>query len=141
MSIDLSGVSAASGSSQVWSGASARAPASQKMTNLFDQIDTSGSGSITQSQFEQAFQTRNPPKDFKAAGADAIWSQLDPSNTGSVSKQDFVSSMTTLMKQMRTHHQSESTMQSSAQSVYQTISSSRATLQGLIISSQVDVTA
>ena len=64
-------------------------PASQKMSNLFDQIDNSGSGSITQAQFDQAFQTLNPPKDFKAAGADAIWSQLDPSNTGSVSRQEL----------------------------------------------------
>jgi hypothetical protein len=32
-------------------------PPQQKMSTLFDSIDTSGSGSITQAQFQQAFQT------------------------------------------------------------------------------------
>ena len=64
-------------------------------------IDTSGSGSITQSQFEQAFQTKNPPAVFQKQGADAIFASLDPAGTGSVSKQDFVSTMSKLMASLR----------------------------------------
>jgi hypothetical protein len=144
MSIDLSGVSTSANTQQIWSGASPRLPASQKMSNLFDQIDSSGSGSITQAQFDQAFQTLNPPKDFKAAGADAIWAQLDPNNTGSVSKQDFISGMTAMMQQIRAghhHHGDDGSARSSAQSPAQTISASSSSLQILISGSQVDITA
>ncbi len=95
---------ATSSTSQVWSGASAPMSPTQKMSGLFDLIDTSGSGSITKSQFDQAFQTQNPPASFQSAGVDVVWNKLDPNGTGSVSKQDFVSTMTTLMKQLRGHH-------------------------------------
>src|ERR1035441_8721687 len=83
------------------SGASGNMPPNQKMTSLFDSINTSGSGSINQTQFNQAFQTLNPPAVFKAQGADAIWSSLDPNGTGNVSKQDFVNTMKDLMVQLR----------------------------------------
>jgi hypothetical protein len=73
----------------------------QKMSNLFDQIDTTGSGSITQSQFSQAFGQLNPPASFQAAGPAAVWSQLDPAGTGRVSSPDFVSGMTAQMKALR----------------------------------------
>ena len=95
---------AGSGPSQIWSGASAPMSPTQKMSGLFDSIDPSGSGSITKSQFEQAFQTQSPPASFQSAGADAVWAKLDPNGTGAVSKQDFVSTMTTLMKELRGHH-------------------------------------
>jgi Ca2+-binding EF-hand superfamily protein len=71
------------------------------MSNLFDSIDTSGLGSITQSQFEQAFQTQNPAAVFQKQGADAIFASLDPTGSGSVSKQDFVSTMSGLMASLR----------------------------------------
>jgi hypothetical protein len=83
------------------SGASAGMPPQQKMSSLFDTIDTGGSGSITQAQFTQAFQTYNPPAVFQAQGADAIFATLDPNGTGSVSKQDFVSGMSGLMASLR----------------------------------------
>lgn len=85
---------------QVVSGASMRMPPAQKMANLFQQIDTSNSGAISKSQFEQAFQTLNPPPAFKAMGADAVFSKLDPNGTGSVSKQDFINGI----KPMVTHN-------------------------------------
>jgi hypothetical protein len=85
----------------VMSGASAGSPPQQKMTSLFDQIDSSGSGSISQAQFLQAFQTMNPPAVFQNQGADAIFSALDPSGSGSVSKPDFVSTMSKLMVSLR----------------------------------------
>ena len=141
MSMDIASLSASTSASQIFSGASARMPASQKMSNLFDQIDTSGSGSITQAQFDQAFSSLNPPKDFKAAGADAIWSQLDPNNTGSVSKQDFVNTMTSIMRQMRTGHHHDSGASSSAQSPSQTISASASSIQSLLPGGQVNITA
>jgi EF-hand domain pair len=98
--MDISGITSSSGLHAV-SGASTGAPPQQKMSNLFDSIDTSGSGSITQSQFEQAFQTKNPPAVFQNQGAQAIFASLDPNGTGSVSKQDFVSAMSGLMASLR----------------------------------------
>ncbi len=89
------------------------------MSDLFDQIDSSGSGSISKSQFEQAFQTLNPPGSFQKAGADAIWSKLDPNGTGTVSKQDFVNTMTTLMKELRGHHHQQQASATGAASVSQ----------------------
>jgi hypothetical protein len=143
VTIDISSVANSTNTSQIWSGASARMPASQKMSGLFDQIDSSGSGTISQAQFNQAFQTLNPPNDFKAAGATAVWSQLDPNNTGSVSKQDFISGMTAIMRQLRADHGgSGSSPLSSIPSPSQTISTSAATLQNTIASGQrLDVTA
>jgi Ca2+-binding EF-hand superfamily protein len=98
--MDISGIASSSGLHAV-SGASNGAPPQQKMSNLFDSIDTSGSGSITQSQFEQAFQAKNPPAVFQKQGADAIFASLDPAGTGSVSKQGFVSTMSKLMASLR----------------------------------------
>ena len=107
----ISGVSAISGGyrPQVTSGASMRQAPAQRMTNLFNTIDTSGSGSITKAQFEQAFQSMNPPQGLQSMGADAVWNQLDPNNTGSVSKQDFVSTMTNVLSQMHAQHASAAT--------------------------------
>src|SRR5579859_3847419 len=83
------------------SGASMSAPPQQRMSNLYNQIDSSGSGSITQAQFNQAFQTLNPPAAFQSAGADAVWNSLDPTGSGSVSQQDFVAGMKDQMVQLR----------------------------------------
>jgi len=98
--MDISGVGAAGGMHAV-SGASSSGPPQQKMSSLFDSIDTSGSGSITQAQFDQAFQGKNPPAVFQKQGADAIFASLDPNGTGSVSKQDFVAGMSKLMASLR----------------------------------------
>jgi hypothetical protein len=100
VSISVSGIANSSGMSAM-SGASAGMPPQQKMSSLFDQIDTAGSGSITQGQFNQAFATKNPPAVFQNQGANAIFSQLDPNGTGSVSKQDFVGTMSKLMSSLR----------------------------------------
>jgi hypothetical protein len=100
MSMSISGVGSAS-IPQIVSGASSYAPPAQKMSNLFQQIDTSGTGSISQSQFQQAFATLNPPANFQAAGANAVFQQLDPTGSGSVSKSDFVSSMMSMMRTLR----------------------------------------
>src|ERR1700731_4257653 len=99
--MDISGVSSSSGLHAVSGASSGAPPPQQKMSDLFDSIDTSGSGSITQAQFDQAFQTRNPPAVFQQQGADAIFASLDPSGSGSVSKQDFVATMSKLMASLR----------------------------------------
>jgi hypothetical protein len=111
--MDISGVGAASGMHAV-SGASSSGPPQQKMSDLFDSIDTSGSGSITQAQFDQAFQTKNPPAVFQQQGADAIFASLDPSGSGSVSKQDFVATMSKLMASLRADNAGPSGSQPSA---------------------------
>ena len=120
--MDISGVGAASGMHAV-SGASSSGPPQQKMSDLFDSIDTSGSGSITQAQFDQAFQTRNPPAVFQQQGADAIFASLDPSGSGSVSKQDFVATMSKLMASLRADNaggsQSAASLAASVQSLNQ----------------------
>ena len=109
--MDISGVGAAGGMHAV-SGASSSGPPQQKMSSLFDAIDTSGSGSITQSQFDQAFQSKNPPSVFQKQGADAIFAALDPNGTGSVSKQDFVAVMSKLMASLRAGNTGQSGSQS-----------------------------
>lgn len=116
-------------SAQAVSGASMRKPPAQRMAQLFDQIDTSNTGSITKAQFEQAFQTMNPPAALKSMGADAIFNQLDPNGTGSVSKQDFVSGMKDVLSQARSaHHHRNST----ASSTSSTLASSLQSLQSTI---------
>lgn len=127
MSMAISGMGGSASTPQVWSGASMRTTSSQKMSNLFDQIDTSGSGTITKAQFEQAFQTMNPPQAAQQAGADAIWAKLDPNGTGSVSKQDFVSGMSSAMSQLRQqhhHHGGAHAAAAQSSSATQTLSSS-----------------
>ena len=100
MSMAISGLG---GASTPWtvSGASSYASPTAKMSNLFSQIDTGSSGLINQDQFNQAFTNLNPPGVFKAAGADAVFSSLDPTGTGSVSQADFISGMTSLMSSLR----------------------------------------
>jgi hypothetical protein len=100
MSMDISGIGSSS-MLHAMSGASAGMPPQQKMSSLFDKIDTSGSGTISQAQFDRAFQALNPPSVFQQQGSDAIFSSLDPNGTGSVSKQDFVTGMSQLMASLR----------------------------------------
>jgi Ca2+-binding EF-hand superfamily protein len=118
--MDVSGVSAAGGAHAV-SGASSSGPPQQKMSSLFDSIDTSGSGSITKAQFDQAFQSQNPPAVFQKQGADAIFASLDPSGTGSVSKQDFVAGMSKLMASLRADNAGSSSSSSSLGSSLQAL--------------------
>lgn len=95
-------ISGISGSAPiVMSGASRSISPQQKMTNLYQGIDTSGTGSITKDQLSEAFQTMNPPAVFQKAGVDAVFSQLDPNGTGTVSQSDFVSGMKSLMVSLR----------------------------------------
>ncbi len=85
-----------------YTGASgARIPASAKMANLFDLIDNSGAGVITRSQFDAAFQTMQPPRDFKSRGADSIWSSLTSGQSSGITKNDFISGMLAQMRSMR----------------------------------------
>ncbi len=100
MSMSISGSGGAAGP-MAMSGASMRMSPQQKMTNLYQKIDTAGTGSITQSQLTQAFATMNPPPAFAKAGANAVYQQLDPNNTGSVSQADFVSGMKSMMVSLR----------------------------------------
>jgi len=100
MSMTISGIGG-TGVPHAMSGASPAMPPQKKMSELFGNIDISGAGAISQAQFNQAFQTLNPPAAFKAAGANAVWNALDPNGTGQVSRQNFVSGMKDLMVQLR----------------------------------------
>ncbi len=100
MSMTIS-ASGASSMPQAMSGASMRMPPSQKMSSLFQKMDSANAGSINQQQFTQAFRTMNPPAGFKAMGPANVFGALNPNGTGNVSKQDFVSGMTDLMSKLR----------------------------------------
>ncbi|TLS66320.1 EF-hand domain-containing protein [Mariprofundus erugo] len=105
---------------QAMTGASMRMPPAQKMTALFDRIDTNGQGSINKQQLAQAFQQMNPPRPFQQAGLEHVWGQLDQKNSGTVSKQEFVSGMTTMMTQLRQQPsmaESAANMQNSTQTI------------------------
>jgi len=58
--------------------------AQQFQQNLFSQI-TNGSGSLTKSELESAVSSAGGT----TQAADALYSELDPNNTGSVSEQQF----------------------------------------------------
>jgi hypothetical protein len=77
--------------------ASASASPNQKISNLFQQIDSSGTGRITKAQFEQAFNKLNLPESVKGIGQDAAFSKLDPNGAGVVTKQEFIRGMESLM--------------------------------------------
>ena len=133
--MSISGASGIGMPPRIMSGASSRMSSpTQKMSDLFQKIDTSGAGTISKAQFEQAFQSANPPPAFKAMGADAIFSKLDPNGTGSVSKQDFVDGMKNLMAQAHHHHAADvSGVQQNGSTVTpaQTLSSSLESLNTL----------
>lgn len=99
MTFSISGVGG-SVAPHTMSGASAKASPSQKMANVFAQVTTPGSGVITQSQFNTAFNTMSPSAGFQQLGASATFAALDPGNTGSVSRQNFIQGMTKLMSQV-----------------------------------------
>lgn len=101
MSLSISGMGATS-APQIVSGASSYASPAVKMTSLFGQIDAGNTDSITLGQFQQAFATLSPPASFRAQGANAIFNQLDPNQTGSVSKPHFIRGMTALMRSLKT---------------------------------------
>ena len=109
---------AVSSQPQVWSGASGSSGTnrSPKLSNLFDKIDTSGSGSITKAQLEDAMKTMKLPG-LQGMTADQIFAKLDPNGTGSVSKQDFVSGMQSMIQQAHQggghhhHHEDSSAVQ------------------------------
>jgi Ca2+-binding EF-hand superfamily protein len=58
------------------------------LSNLFDQL-TGGTGVLTESELEQAFTSQGGT----TQEADALFSQLDPQGTGTVSQSQFVSGM------------------------------------------------
>lgn len=90
----MTGISGVSGGmAQVTAGASGRSHMGQKIADLFNQMDTNNTGSVTKAQFDSSFQSLNLPAHLKAQGAGAIFSKLDPHGTGAVSKRDFVAGM------------------------------------------------
>lgn len=87
---------------KVASGQAASSSPQQNINNLFQQIDSAGSGRITKAQFQQAFNKLNLPASIKGIGQEAAYSKLDPSGSGVVSKQDFIRGMHALMAQKTT---------------------------------------
>jgi Ca2+-binding EF-hand superfamily protein len=86
------GAEAQSAESSAESSTSSSSTAS--LSALFDQL-TGGSGELTQSELEQAFASQGGT----TQEADALYSQLDPQGTGSVSESQFVSGMQQILAQ------------------------------------------
>jgi len=103
MSVGVSAVASGSNPVHTMTGASGRAPTRQKMSILFDKIDTTGSGSISKAQFSSAFQSMNPPRGFRSLGAGAVFAKMDPGQSGSVSRSDFLNTMSALSRQLQSH--------------------------------------
>lgn len=140
-------------------GASVTAASTQKMSNLFDKIknaseagntaektkESAGGESITKAQFEKAFNTMKTPAGFKSMGADAVFAKLDPNKTGSVSKQDFVKTMTQVSSQIRPQRHESVANQSPTQTPTQTVDTSLNKLGHMVsapvIGSNVDTLA
>jgi len=99
MAMEISGAMSLS-KPQITSGASSRMGPSKKMSNLFEKIDSQGTGSVSREQFNKAFETLNPPKRFKSMSADQVFDQLTTNKTNSVAKSDFVSAMTQLSRSL-----------------------------------------
>jgi hypothetical protein len=74
-----------------------RAAPPDSIASLYRQIDSAGTGSITRSQFQQAFANTAPPAAIKAIGVEAAFKKLDPQGTGVVTRQDFIKGMSSLM--------------------------------------------
>jgi hypothetical protein len=101
MSYEIAGIANEPAPLQTMTGPSATAPVRQKMSSLFDQIDSAGTGSIDAAQFAAAFAAGNPPAGFQALGAGAVFARLDARGTGSVSRSEFISGMTALSVGLR----------------------------------------
>ncbi len=141
----ISGISgmAAAAMPQAMSGASMRMPPQQKMSNLFQQIDTAGTGNISKAQFAQAFNGMNTPAAFKSIGMDAAFSKLDPSGSGSVSKQDFITGMKSMMTHGNRHHRNEAAHQTAASSTssLNALGSTSSAVSGSVIGTNVSTKA
>jgi Ca2+-binding EF-hand superfamily protein len=139
MSSAISGLGA-NWAAQAMTGASMRSSPAQKMSNVFSQIDTGNTGSISKAQFTQAFNALNPPSSFKAMGADAVFAKLDVNKTGSVTKQEFVSGMTQMMSDVR-QQKHQAYAQQAATTPAQTIDASLSGMSQLTIGSHINVKA
>jgi hypothetical protein len=122
MTSAISGVGA-NWAAQAMTGASMRSSPAQKMSNLFSQIDTGNTGSISKAQFTQAFNALNPPSSFKA-----------------ITKQEFVSGMTQMMSEVR-QQKHQAYAQQAAATPAQTIDASLSGMSQLAIGSHINVKA
>ena len=84
---------------QVSSSGGSQTSPQQRLSNLFQQIDTAGTGRITKAQFEQAFSKLSLPTSGKEMGHEVVLSKLDPNGTGIITKPEFIQRMEPLINQ------------------------------------------
>jgi len=101
---------------QAYSGASARATMTQKMSQVADKVDKNNTGNVTREQFTAAFQSMPMPIKIKAMGANALFDKVDPEKKGSLSKQDFATRMKDVILQARSQGAPQSNTSSNANS-------------------------
>ncbi len=71
----------------------------QRLGNIFQLIDTAGTGRISKAQFDQSFSNLSLPISVKEMGKDTVFGKLDPNGKGEITKQEFIQGMEPLMSQ------------------------------------------
>ena len=84
---------------QVSSAGNSTVSPQQRLGNLFQQIDTAGTGHITKAQFDQAFNSLSLPVSIKEMGKEAAYKKIDSNETGTVTKQEFIRGLEPYMNQ------------------------------------------
>lgn len=112
-----------------------------KLSNLFQQIDTAGTGRITKAQFEQAFNKLNLPAPVKEMGHEAVLSKLDPSGAGVITKPEFIKRMEPLMNLKAAPAKEEKVEAKSTPDAGQTYSGEMSPLDGFALGNIIDVSA
>jgi hypothetical protein len=119
----------------------------QRLSNLFQQIDTAGTGRITNTQFEQSFSKLSLPKPVKDLGHEAILNKLDPAGKGVITKSDFIQKMELLMNQKSATPSKASSVEttqvskSATSNASQSASSEMSPLDGIVLGHIIDTTA
>jgi hypothetical protein len=92
----------------------------QRLGNLFQQIDKAGTGRITKEQFDLSFNSLALPASVKEMGKEAVYKKLDTTGFGTVTKQDFINGMESLMNQKVSSQSKESSKESSKEIAVET---------------------
>jgi Ca2+-binding EF-hand superfamily protein len=79
------------------SGANFSTTSAKKASSLFDQMDPTGTGSVSRSQFARSFKSLNLPDGIKGLGANTVFSSLDTGGKGAIGKKEFSSGMMKLL--------------------------------------------
>lgn len=108
----------------------------KSLTQAFQSIDTTNTGSISKAQFEATFQNMKMPPTFKSMGADALFAKMDTNGTDTISKQDFINGIKSLAPKAHaggrhTSHRKDGDADDAAGAAPSTVSASSTIASGL----------